>query len=211
MRNILFVSIEFKKIATKSHGNEHFNENILFKRYSPTFFKMHLLNFPKTDYIPKKEEKNIISQNTYSCRSSSRLDSTRLDFELSSLRRDDDPVAASDGKMWMEGREQREDGEEHTHARRDGCTCNSRLDLDIENSPLMTATRNAGSLVLATWPGSSPLAPRVAPLSLSLPPPLRVHLFSRLRTSPHISSTLLLIITHWIERRSLVDSLRCKK
>lgn len=99
MRNILFVSIEFKKIATKSHGNEHFNENILFKRYSPTFFKMHLLNFPKTDYIPKKEEKNIISQNTYSCRSSSRLDSTRLDFELSSLRRDDDPVAASDGKM----------------------------------------------------------------------------------------------------------------
>lgn len=136
------------------------------------FLKCIFSTFQKPITFQKKEErngrvKNIISQNTYPCRSSSRLDSTRLDFELSSLRWDDHPVAASDGKMWMEGREQREDGEEHTHARRDGCTCNSRLDLDIENSPLMTATRNAGSLVLATWPGSSPLAPRVAPLSLS--------------------------------------------
>lgn len=134
---------------------------------------MHLLNFPKTDLIPKKkkkkEERNdraktIISQNIYPFRSSS----TRLGafFSLGSR---DHPVMAR-GKIWMEGREQREDGEEHTHAQRDGCTCNSRLGLDIENSPLMTATRrNAGSLVLATWPGSSPLAPRVAAsLSLSL-------------------------------------------
>lgn len=150
--------------------NISMNENILFKKYSPTFLKCILSTFQKPISFPpkkkKKEERNdraktIISQNIYPFRSSS----TRLGafFSLGSR---DHPVMAR-GKIWMEGREQREDGEEHTHAQRDGCTCNSRLGLDIENSPLMTATRrNAGSLVLATWPGSSPLAPRVAPVSL---------------------------------------------
>lgn len=106
--------------------------------------------------------KNIISQNIYPFRSSHLIDST-WNFLLAWLPRSSRWQEEKCG--WKEGNSEMMERNTRTH-RGDGCTCNSRLDLDIENSPLMTATRNAGSLVLATWPGSSPLAPRVAPVSL---------------------------------------------
>mgnify|MGYP004579297433 CR=1 FL=1 len=78
------------------------------------------------------------------------------------------------------------------------------LDLDIENSTLMTATRNAGSLVLATCPGSLPLVP--AALRQSPSACFFLCVFARARrNSSYLASYIPSINYH---RRLIISGLR---
>lgn len=107
------------------NGNERFKERkffILFNKYSPTFLKcieQSSSQLSKNRSHSKKRRKESWREKYHFSKylSFSIISSHRLDLELSSrLAPEIIPVAR--GKMWMEGREQRDDGEEHTHAQR---------------------------------------------------------------------------------------------
>ena len=94
--------------------------------------------------------------------------------------------------------------EQRTHRTLHLCRRAASLDLDIENSTLMTATRNAGSLVLATCPGSLPLVP--AALRQSPSACFFLCVFARARrNSSYLASYIPSINYH---RRLIISGLR---